>query len=89
MVRRGVRRAASVQHDQRALRTAHPFSACHLLAQPKLRPGQHLKSAAVGEPVLMEIELIEPNLFMIWSEGAAIRFATVLADFAARSPFHR
>lgn len=38
-----------------------------------------------GEPVLMEIELIEPNLFMIWSEGAAEKFTTVLADFATRN----
>lgn len=38
-----------------------------------------------GAPVLMEIELIEPNLFMVWSEGAVQRFVTGLANFAART----
>lgn len=42
-----------------------------------------------GEPVLMEVELIEPNLFMVWSEGAARRFVTILADFATRSTSYR
>jgi hypothetical protein len=37
-----------------------------------------------GAPVLMEIELIEPNLFMVWSDGAVQRFVTGLANFAAR-----
>ena len=27
-----------------------------------------------GDPLIMELELIEPNLFLGWSEGALLRF---------------
>lgn len=41
---------------------------------------------STGDPVIMEVELIEPNLFMTWSAGAAKRFTAALADFVTRSP---
>ena len=34
--------------------------------------------------VLMEVELIEPELFVLHGEGAPARFAAFLADRAAR-----
>jgi hypothetical protein len=38
-----------------------------------------------GEPVVIEVELVEPSLFLAHADGAADRLATaVLAALAAR-----
>ena len=36
-----------------------------------------------GKPLLIELELTEPSLYLAYSEGAALRFAHVLAEGAA------
>lgn len=35
-----------------------------------------------GQPMVMELELIEPNLFLGWSEGAFSRFTDAITEFA-------
>lgn len=37
----------------------------------------------------MIMEIIELNLFMIWSDDAVERLTTALADFVTRSPHYR
>ena len=39
---------------------------------------------ANGQPMVMELELIEPNLFLASSEGAFSRFADVIVEFGSR-----
>ena len=36
---------------------------------------------ADSTPIIMEVELVEPNLFLTWSEGAPDRFADVIAEY--------
>jgi len=33
-----------------------------------------------GKPAVIELELIEPELFLLWNDGAADRFAAAIAD---------
>jgi len=58
---------------------------CHPLpyARVDLVPG------STGGPMIMELELIEPNLSLITAPGAVDRFAKALTEFASASPVRR
>jgi hypothetical protein len=41
-----------------------------------------LARSEAGEPLVMELELLEPSLFLLQSEAALDRFATAILDRA-------
>ena len=58
---------------------AHRFGGAPLYARVDMVPG------ADGSPVLMEVELAEPSLFLHTSDGAARRFAEAVASVVSSS----